>query len=142
MLVVYGGLLGLTWWRFVKTPKGFIPSQDMGYLMVNIQLPDSASMERTQEVVDHIVRIATAHPGVKHCSGISGQSFVLNAFGSNFGSMFVNLQDYHLRRDPSTFERCDRQLLANANLRSRSSAPTCRYFLLRRYAAWAAPAVS
>src|SRR5665213_915533 len=71
----------------------------MGYLMVNIQLPDSASMERTQEVVDHIVRIAMKHPGIKHCSGISGQSFVLNAFGSNFGSMFVNLKDYHLRRD-------------------------------------------
>jgi multidrug efflux pump subunit AcrB len=101
VLIVYGGLLGLTWWRFVQTPKGFIPSQDMGYLMVNIQLPDSASMERTQEIVDHIVRIAKANPGVKHCSGISGQSFVLNAFGSNFGSMFVNLQDYHLRRDPS-----------------------------------------
>ncbi len=100
VLAVYCGLLGLTWWRFVATPKGFIPSQDMGYLMVNIQLPDSASMERTQEVVDHIVRVAMAHPGIKHCSGISGQSFVLNAFGSNFGSMFVNLKDYHLRRDP------------------------------------------
>ena len=99
VLAVYVGLLGLTWWRFVATPKGFIPSQDMGYLMVNIQLPDSASMERTQEVVDHIVRVAMAHPGIKHCSGISGQSFVLNAFGSNFGSMFVNLKDYHLRRD-------------------------------------------
>ncbi len=100
VLAVYVGLLGVTWWRFVETPKGFIPSQDMGYLMVNIQLPDSASMERTQEVVDDIVRIAMAHPGIKHCSGISGQSFVLNAFGSNFGSMFVNLKDYHLRRDP------------------------------------------
>ena len=100
VLLVYCGLLGLTWWRFVKTPKGFIPSQDMGYLMVNIQLPDSASMERTQDVVGDIVRIAMAHPGIKHCSGISGQSFVLNAFGSNFGSMFVNLKDYGLRRDP------------------------------------------
>lgn len=100
VLAIYGGLLGLTWWRFVETPKGFIPSQDMGYLMVNIQLPDSASMERTQEVVGEIVRIAMAHPGIKHCSGISGQSFVLNAFGSNFGSMFVNLKDYHLRRSP------------------------------------------
>ena len=100
VLIFYGGLVGLTAWRFAATPKGFIPSQDMGYLMVNIQLPDSASMERTQEVVDQIVRIGMAHPGIKHCSGISGQSFVLNAFGSNFGSMFVNLKDYHLRRDP------------------------------------------
>jgi hydrophobe/amphiphile efflux-1 (HAE1) family protein len=101
VLVVYGGLLGLTWWRFVVTPKGFIPAQDMGYLMVSVQLPDSASMERTQAVIDRIVQIAIQHPAVKHCSGITGQSFVLNAFGSNFGSMFVNLKDYHLRRDAS-----------------------------------------
>ncbi|HEY4263211.1 MAG TPA: multidrug efflux RND transporter permease subunit [Schlesneria sp.] len=100
VLAIYGGLLGVTWWRFAVTPKGFIPTQDMGYLMVNIQLPDSASMERTQEVVSNIVDIAMAHPAIKHCSGISGQSFVLNAFGSNFGSMFVNLKDYHLRRKP------------------------------------------
>jgi multidrug efflux pump len=99
-LVLYGGLLGLTWWRFVATPKGFIPSQDMGYLLCNVQLPDSASLERTQEVMDRMVRIGSAHPGIKHCSGIAGQSFVLQANGSNFGSMFVNLQDYHLRRAP------------------------------------------
>lgn len=100
VLAIYGVLIGITWHQFAVTPKGFIPSQDMGYLMVNIQLPDSASMERTQDVVNDIVKIAMAHPGVKHCSGISGQSFVLNAFGSNFGSMFVNLREYHLRRAP------------------------------------------
>ena len=98
VLVVYGGLLGLTYWRFMVTPKGFIPAQDMGYLMVSVQLPDSASLERTQAVIDRIVRIAIAHPAVKHCSGITGQSFVLNAAGSNFGSLFVNLKEYRLRR--------------------------------------------
>jgi multidrug efflux pump len=101
VLLIYGGLLGVTWWRFVATPKGFIPTQDMGYLMCNVQLPDSASMERTQKIIDKIVKIAVSHPGVKHCSGIAGQSFVLNAFGSNFGSMFVNLHNYDQRRDPS-----------------------------------------
>jgi len=99
-LVIYGGLLGLTWWRFVATPKGFIPSQDMGYLLCSVQLPDSASLERTQAVIDRMVDIAGKNLAVKHCSGITGQSFILNASGSNFGSMFVNLQDYHLRRTP------------------------------------------
>ncbi|HET6881993.1 MAG TPA: efflux RND transporter permease subunit, partial [Pirellulales bacterium] len=100
VLLLYAGLLGVTWWRFVETPKGFIPTQDMGYLMVNVQLPDAASLERTQEIITKMVEIGTAHPGVKHCSGIAGQSFVLQANGSNFGSMFVNLQDYHKRRAP------------------------------------------
>jgi multidrug efflux pump len=97
-LIVYGGLLWLTWFRFNVTPKGFIPAQDMGYLLVSVQLPDAASLERTQEVMDRLVKIGTAHPGVKHCSGIAGQSFILNAASSNFGSMFVNLREYHLRR--------------------------------------------
>ncbi len=101
VLVLYCGLLGLTYWRFVATPKGFIPTQDMGYLLCNVQLPDSASLERTQAVIERMVEIGAAHPGIKHCSGIAGQSFVLQANGSNFGSMFVNLQDYHKRRAPN-----------------------------------------
>ncbi len=48
VLVVYAGLLGLTYFDFVKTPKGFIPPQDMGYLIVNVQLPDASSTERTR----------------------------------------------------------------------------------------------
>ncbi len=66
MLVVYGGLLYLTYWGFKHTPTGFIPSQDMGYLLVNVQLPDSASLERTQAVMDKVERIAKTIPGVRH----------------------------------------------------------------------------
>jgi multidrug efflux pump len=102
-LVVYGGLVGLTYWGFEHTPRGFIPSQDMGYLLINVQLPDSASLQRTNEVMRQIEEIAMRTPGIKHVSGIAGQSFVLNAAGSNFGSVFVNLKDYPERRDPSVF---------------------------------------
>ncbi len=101
VLVVYAGLLALTLFAFLKTPKGFIPSGDMGYLMVNVQLPDSASTERTYEVMQQVAQIARSTPGVKHATAITGQSFVLNAIGSNFGSMFINLNDYGDRRDPS-----------------------------------------
>src|SRR5204863_9155413 len=84
-----------------RTPRGFIPSQDMGYLMVNVQLPDSASSERATRVMRQIEQIARETPGVRHVTGITGQSFVLNAAGSNFGSMFINLKNYPERRDPS-----------------------------------------
>jgi multidrug efflux pump subunit AcrB len=100
-LLVYAGLVGLTYWKFTGTKRGFIPSQDMGYLMINVQLPDSASMERTIRVMRQIEKIALNTPGIKHATSIAGQSFVLNAAGSNFGSMFVNLKDYPDRRDPS-----------------------------------------
>ena len=83
------------------TPKGFIPSQDMGYLLCNVQLPDSASTERTRHVMRQIGEIARKMPGIVHVPEITGQSFVLNAFGSNFGTMFIRLEDYADRRDPS-----------------------------------------
>jgi multidrug efflux pump len=101
MLVVYGGLLALTYWGFTHTKRGFIPSQDMGYLLVNVQLPDSASQERCQRVMEQIADIAHQVPGIRNVSTISGQSFVLNASGSNFGSVFIGLADYAERRDPS-----------------------------------------
>ena len=44
VLVLYAGLLGLTYWGFVHSPSGFIPMQDKGYLLVNVQLPDAASL--------------------------------------------------------------------------------------------------
>jgi multidrug efflux pump len=99
VLVVYVGLLGLTYWSIGQTPKGFIPLQDMGYLICSVQLPDAASKERTEEVMAKLVTIARNVPGVKHVTSVTGQSFVLSAFGSNFGSMFVNLDDYADRRD-------------------------------------------
>ena len=98
VLVVYGGLLALTYWGFTRTPRGFIPSQDMGYLLVNVQLPDSASPERTQAVIDRINDIAHEIPGVNATVGISGQSILLSAFGSNFGTMFVTLDDFDKRQ--------------------------------------------
>src|SRR5262249_16148369 len=101
VLLVYVGLLGLTYWEFTTTRRGLIPQQDMGYLMMNVQLPDSASKERTLEVMRQIEDIAARTKGIKHLTTIAGQSFVLNAAGSNFGSCFVNLKDYADRRDPS-----------------------------------------
>src|SRR6202030_4020794 len=54
VLFVYVGFLGLTLRGYSETPTGFIPAQDMGYLMVNVQLPDSASQERTDQVMKKI----------------------------------------------------------------------------------------
>jgi multidrug efflux pump len=97
VLLVYVGLLFLTYERFVTTPRGFIPSQDMGYLLVNIQLPDSASLERTRAVIRRIGNIASKEDGVAATVGVAGQSLLLNAFGSNFGTMFVTLKEFSER---------------------------------------------
>jgi multidrug efflux pump subunit AcrB len=97
VLVVYGGLLLLTWWGFVKSPSGFIPAQDKGYLLVNVQLPDAASVERTERVMHRIEELAHKNPGVKNTVAIAGQSILLGANASNFGAMYVMLDDFHRR---------------------------------------------
>jgi multidrug efflux pump subunit AcrB len=101
VLVVYGGLLALTWWGFTTTPTGFIPQQDKGYLLVNVQLPDAASVTRTQQVVKQIDAIARKTPGVQHTVAISGQSILLGANSSNFGALYLMLDDFDRRADPS-----------------------------------------
>ncbi|MDX2036758.1 MAG: efflux RND transporter permease subunit [Isosphaeraceae bacterium] len=97
VIVVYVGCLFVTEFDLRTTPKGFIPSQDMGYLMCNIQLPDAASMERTQAVLDDLDRIARATPGVRFTQSMTGQSLLLGAFGSNYGSMFIILEPFEKR---------------------------------------------
>jgi multidrug efflux pump len=97
MVAVYGGLLAMTWWGFTHTPTGFIPQQDKGYLLVNVQLPDAASVTRTNEVVQQIEDIALRTPGVKHTVAIAGQSILLNANASNFGALYLMLDDFEHR---------------------------------------------
>jgi multidrug efflux pump len=99
-LAVYGGLLYVTYRGFNDTPKGFIPSQDMGYLLCNVQLPDATSAERTVRFMRNMEKVAKTADGVKHTFFTAGTSMVLNAAGSNFASMFIILDDFANRRKP------------------------------------------
>jgi multidrug efflux pump len=98
VVLVYAGLLGLTYWEFNRTPTGFIPQQDKGYLILNVQLPDSAAVSRTQRLMARIEKAARDTDGVAHTVGVSGQSFILNANAPNLGSLYVMLKPFDERR--------------------------------------------
>ena len=100
VLVLYVGLLGLTGWQLATVPTGFIPDQDKGYLILNVQLPDAASVERTERLMAHVEQIARNTPGVEHTVGISGQSLILDANAPNLGSMYVLLKPFEERYSP------------------------------------------
>jgi len=100
VLLLYGGLLVLTGWVFHVAPTGFVPAQDQGRIICNIQLPDSASLERSKDAMALIQAIALREPGVAHTITISGISFVLQADSPNFASMFVVLDPFDKRRSP------------------------------------------
>ena len=98
VLVGYFGLLYGTYWTFTNAPQGFIPLQDKSWLLVNVELPDSASAERTEAVMSKVAEIAAKTPGVAHTITVSGQSFLIGATSSNYGSMFIILEPFEKRR--------------------------------------------
>jgi multidrug efflux pump len=82
----------------VEKMLGFLPIQDKGYLIGNIQLPGSASLERTVEATAKVEQIARETPGVAHLVSIPGQSLVLNANSSNYAGVFHPLKPFRERR--------------------------------------------
>jgi multidrug efflux pump len=96
-LLVYGGLMVLTYLGFQAVPVGFIPEQDKGYLVLNAQLPDGASLDRTDAVVREMSKVAREEEGVAHTIDLPGYSAVLGTNISNVGGMFVILDPFEER---------------------------------------------
>src|SRR5690606_27047970 len=100
-LLVYLGLVGLGYAGFASTPTGFVPPQDKQYLVAFAQLPDAATLDRTEEVIKRMSEIAGEHPGVENTVAFPGLS--INGFTNspNSGIVFTPLKPFDERRDPS-----------------------------------------
>ncbi|HLA31769.1 MAG TPA: efflux RND transporter permease subunit [Pseudomonas sp.] len=100
-LVVYAGLMGLTYLGFATTPTGFVPAQDKQYLVAFAQLPDAATLDRTEAVIKQMSEIAGKHPGVENTVAFPGLS--INGFTNspNSGIVFTPLKPFDKRSDPS-----------------------------------------
>ena len=97
VLVLYAGLCGLNFLAFEKVPTGFIPQQDQGYLILFAQLPDAASLARTQAVVKQATQIIMETEGVNHVNAYSGFSILSGASQSNVATMFATLDSFDER---------------------------------------------
>ncbi|MGA2777541.1 MAG: multidrug efflux RND transporter permease subunit [Steroidobacteraceae bacterium] len=97
-LLIYGGLLGLTYLGFAHTPTGFVPPQDKQYLVSFAQLPDAATLDRTESVIRRMDEIALKQPGVEHAVAFPGLS--INGFTNspNSGIVFVTLKPFEQRK--------------------------------------------
>ncbi|MBC22722.1 MAG: hydrophobe/amphiphile efflux-1 family RND transporter [Phycisphaerae bacterium] len=98
------GLVVLAVYGFGKLPTGFVPQEDEGWCIVNIQLPDAASLERTDAVADRVEKIVMDTPGVREAITISGFSLVNGAASSNSGTMIVMFEDWDLRDEPELLQ--------------------------------------
>ncbi|WP_298375511.1 efflux RND transporter permease subunit [Azospirillum sp.] len=101
MMVLYAGLLGLTVFLGQAVPMGFVPAQDKEYLISFAQLPNGASLDRTEAVIRQMTDIALSRPGVQSAVAFPGLS--VNGFtnSSSAGIVFVTLKPFAERHDPS-----------------------------------------
>jgi multidrug efflux pump len=97
-LFVYGGLIGLTYMGFARTPTGFVPPQDKQYLVAFAQLPDAATLDRTEAVIRRMSDAALKQPGVEHAVAFPGLN--INGFTNspNSGIVFVTLKPFDERK--------------------------------------------
>jgi len=100
-LVVYAGLIALTAFGFAKAPTGFVPAQDKQYLVGFAQLPDAATLDRTEAVIRRMSGIALKTPGIESVPAFPGLS--INGFTNapNMGIAFTPLKPFDERRDAS-----------------------------------------
>src|SRR5437879_4792253 len=97
-VVVYAGLIGLTLFGFSRVPAGFVPTQDKGYLVCFAQLPNGATLDRTEDVIRRMSDIALKHPGVESAVAFPGLSISGFTNSSNAGIVFVTLKPFAERK--------------------------------------------
>jgi hydrophobe/amphiphile efflux-1 (HAE1) family protein len=97
MLVVYGGLIALTYLGFARAPSGFIPPLDRAYFIAAITLPPGASLERTDGVVRKASEILLSRPGVANAVAFAGFDGATFTNAPNSGVVFVTLKPFEER---------------------------------------------
>ncbi|CAM3804714.1 efflux RND transporter permease subunit [Mucilaginibacter galii] len=97
--VAIGGiaLFGVLFWFLLKTtPSGFVPNEDQSFIMGDVSLPPSSSLERTTEIVNHVASIARTLPEVETVTRIAGQG-LLSGAGGSYGMMLIKLKPWDKR---------------------------------------------
>ncbi len=96
-VAVFGLLIMLMMGLFRTIPTTFLPGEDQGYLPVFVQLPDGASMQRTEVILDQVEKFFLSFPAVNSVDTLVGQNFVFNTRGANSATMFVTLKPWDER---------------------------------------------
>ena len=105
-LIVFFILAGIGIWGYIVWPSSYIPSEDMGYFMTSIQLPENASLERTDKIVNGLTeKIIKEVPGIADVNSISGFSFLADGAGSNLAILMIELKPW---KDRNSDEGVDR----------------------------------
>ena len=97
LLGIYAGTFALT----KCLPTAFLPDEDLGYSIINVQLPDATSLQRTEAAMEEAQAIIRGVPGVENAIGLSGIGLIAGANTSNIGTFFVTFKPWDERKSPS-----------------------------------------
>ena len=100
MMLAFAALVALTGWWFTRLPTGFLPTEDQGYAIVGVQLPDASSQVRTREVVEKVEAILRKTPGVASWVMIGGNSVLDATIASNAATFYVTWKPWEERKGP------------------------------------------
>ncbi len=100
MLFIFVGLALLTGWWYQHTPTGFLPTEDQGYVIIAIQLPDAASLDRTQEVTERMNKVFANTEGIEHWFVLGGFSLLEGTNAPNGATAFAAWSDWSKRTTP------------------------------------------
>ncbi len=96
-MILFAALVAATVYGFLRVPGGFLPDEDQGYFMVNMELPDGATLERTRKVLDKVQEILDNTPGVQNTIAINGYNVLDGLVSPNAGAFFVVLKSWDKR---------------------------------------------
>ncbi|AWM37761.1 Efflux pump membrane transporter BepE [Gemmata obscuriglobus] len=105
VLIVFLGLTAGTGWWYSKTPTGFLPQEDQGWVIVAVQLPDSASLSRTKDVTDKMNQILAATPGLDSWVVLGGMSLLEGTNAPNAATAFISFKDWSERKSPELMQQ-------------------------------------
>jgi HAE1 family hydrophobic/amphiphilic exporter-1 len=101
-MLVFAGVALFAGWGFGRLPTGFLPTEDQGYLLAGVQLPDAASQDRTREVTKQVDEILRATPGIANWVTIGGNSLLDATTASNAATFYIVMEPFEQRQDEST----------------------------------------
>jgi len=96
-LACFGVMILAVWQLFSHIPTAFVPSEDQGYVLVAVMMPDSASLDRTEKVTSQVAAMFREHPAVEDASALSGYSFIDSQYKTNAGTVFVGMKNFKQR---------------------------------------------
>lgn len=102
MLLLFAGLAYGTYYLFNQLPTSFLPIEDQGFVIAAVQLPDSASQQRTKAVTDRVDKILSETPGVASYTLIGGNSILDGTIASNAATYYIVFEPWHHRKTPQT----------------------------------------